>query len=373
MPRKSRQRASWGSNEDAGDGRRRLRYWADLHDGRGYRRCSKTIRGTRRDGDAELARLRVAHSEDAPVPTVAELWERFELPRLEAGVGDGSVARRTLVGYESKWRVYVAPRFGSVPCDQVRGIDVQEWLLSMSASSGKVCRAVLKNVLDHAVRYDLAPANAAGRNYRYGEETRREESGQTYSEDELAALWEVVRGSVCEVPFLLSAHGGLRVGEACGVALESVSWRDDGAMTVDVVSQLTEDDEAEARLKTRSGSVRRVGIAPPWSARLREIADALPKGAAWLNDRGDGRPVPRWRVHDTWVALLSKAGMRDLGMRALRPSYETIMHWGRKVPLEKMAKIMGHAKPTTTFAYYDRPLSDDVAQLAIDAQRKSGR
>ena len=35
-----RQRAAWGSNEDAGNGRRRIRYWADLGDGRGYRRVS---------------------------------------------------------------------------------------------------------------------------------------------------------------------------------------------------------------------------------------------------------------------------------------------------------------------------------------------
>lgn len=52
-----RQRASWGSNEDAGRGRRRIRYWADLHDGRGYRRVSETVRGTRKDADDVLARL----------------------------------------------------------------------------------------------------------------------------------------------------------------------------------------------------------------------------------------------------------------------------------------------------------------------------
>ena len=31
-------RASWGCNQDAGGGKRRLRYWADLRDGKGYRR-----------------------------------------------------------------------------------------------------------------------------------------------------------------------------------------------------------------------------------------------------------------------------------------------------------------------------------------------
>ena len=56
MPRK-RARSTWGANEDAGNGRRRLRYWADLHDGKGYVRHSMTIVGSRRDGDEALARL----------------------------------------------------------------------------------------------------------------------------------------------------------------------------------------------------------------------------------------------------------------------------------------------------------------------------
>ncbi|NJE80696.1 hypothetical protein E0L17_05065 [Olsenella sp. SW781] len=191
-------------------GRRRLRFYADLHDGRGYTRHSKTIVGTKTDGDEELARLRVQHSQDAPVPTVGEMWERFELPHLRDGVRDGNVAKRTLINYESKWRNYVGPRFADVPCTDVRPIDIQDWLLEMSAASGKICRAVLKVTLDYAVMYDVMQANPADRKFRYGENTSRERG--TYSPDELLRVWDVVRGSVCEAPFLISAYGGARVG-----------------------------------------------------------------------------------------------------------------------------------------------------------------
>ena len=61
MPRKA-ERNSWGCNEPAGRGKRRLRFWADMRDGKGYRRFSKTIRGTQRDGDDELRRLWQEHA-----------------------------------------------------------------------------------------------------------------------------------------------------------------------------------------------------------------------------------------------------------------------------------------------------------------------
>ena len=99
MPRK-RARSTWGANEDAGNGRRRLRYWADLHDGRGYVRRSMTIVGTRRDGDEMLARLRVEHSQDRPTPTVGEVYDLIlndlnEAERLLAPEEDGMAYPRT--------------------------------------------------------------------------------------------------------------------------------------------------------------------------------------------------------------------------------------------------------------------------------------
>ena len=362
-------RSTWGSNEDAGAGRRRLRYWADLHDGRGYVRHSKTIVGTKTDGDVELARLRVQHSQDATVPTVGEMWERFERPYLVSGVESGEVARRTLINYESKWRNYVAPRFADTPCTDVRAMDVQDWLLGMSVASGKLCRAVLKVTLDHAVLYDVIKTNPADRKFRYGEDTSRDRN--VYSPEELLKVWEVVRGSVCEAPFLVSAYGGTRVGEACGLRLDHLAF-DGGVALVCVRDQLTQDGDVGARLKTGRKSERWTGIGGEQAARLMEIVESLPPGSVYLNDRGDGTPVPRWMVAKTWDRLLDESGVRHLPMKELRPSFETHMHWDKAVPMEKLAKVMGHTKPSTTFTYYDRPDDVQMSQLAREIAGNSG-
>ena len=364
MPRK-RARSTWGANEDAGNGRRRLRYWADLHDGRGYTRHSMTIIGSRRDGDEMLARLRVEHSQDRPTPTVGELWERFELPRLRDGVAAGTTSARTLALYTRVWEHDVAPRWSGVPATDARPLDVQEWLLTKTKSMGELSKAVLRLTLDHAVLLDVVPSNVAARRYRLGEDTRRDEGA--YTTEQLEAAWAAVRGTVAEVPFVLSAHAGLRVGEACAVRREDVSWREDGAAIVRVRVQLTPKGEVTPALKTPA-SRRTVGVAEPWASRLRDIYDAQDPASVYLNDCGDGTPVKRRTVADWWKRRIVAAGLPYKSMQVLRPSFQTALHWAG-VPIEQTSRMLGHATPSTTLAHYDRPDEDAIANVMVEVAR----
>ncbi len=59
-----RMRSDWGSVTEMERGKRyRLRWWASTPEG--YKRCSRVVRGTRREAMDELARIRLAHSADA--------------------------------------------------------------------------------------------------------------------------------------------------------------------------------------------------------------------------------------------------------------------------------------------------------------------
>lgn len=362
MPRKSRRR-SWGSITERVKGRKYVLRWVEnTKDGR--RRLTETVYGTYIEATRRLAEIRVK-AEEPPVMTVRELWERYELPALKNGIESGSLSKSTLANYRSKWKNYIAPRWGNCACNRVKPLDVQEWLSGLSVSNGKICRAVLKVTLDFAVMYEIISSNPADKPFRYGRDTSKEKS--VYTEDELAALWEIVRGSCCEVPFLLSAHAGLRVGEACGLPIANIEYVD-GAAAVTVESQLRQDGEIGAALKTR-GSTRVVGLPAPWGDRLREIIAGYPEQAMYANDLGIGEPIPRWQVSQAWQELVRGSAVRYLPMQALRPSFETYMHWRAKVPLEKMAKIMGHTKPTTTAEHYDRPTGRDLVEVAVEAAR----
>ena len=312
-----------------------------------------------------LARLRVEHSQDRPTPTVGELWSRFELPRLRDGVAAGTTSARTLALYTRVWEHDVAPRWSHVPATDVRPLDVQEWLLTKTKSMGELSKAVLRLTLDHAVLLDVVPSNVAARRYRLGEDTRRDEGA--YTPEQLEAAWAAVRGTAAEVPFVLSAHAGLRVGEACAVRREDVSWREDGAAIVRVRVQLTPKGEVTPALKTPA-SRRTVGVADPWASRLREIYDAQDPALVYLNDCGDGTPVKRRTVADWWKRRIAAAGLPYKSMQVLRPSFQTALHWAG-VPIEQTSRMLGHSTPSTTLAHYDRPDEDAIANVMVEVAR----
>lgn len=121
MPRK--QRRDFGSNESAGPGKRRLRWPADMHDGRGYIRRSKAIRGTRADDSRFLASMELKYGDNLPCPTIGQAREVWVLPDMvemnKAYLADPKPAERgqrnkmkssTLRQHLSTWCAHVGPR-----------------------------------------------------------------------------------------------------------------------------------------------------------------------------------------------------------------------------------------------------------------------
>ena len=327
MARRGRQRAAWGSNEDAGNGRRRLRYWADLHDGRGYMRHSKTIRGTYRDGELELSRLMLAHSGDAPAPTVMDAFETWWLPDAEDRVASGEMTPTTLTNYMSRWNAHVSPAFGDVSVTDVTPLDVQQWRYRMPKTV----------VVEHAK--------------------------DIYTLDEACRAIEAARGTVAYMPAVLSAIGSCRVGEALAPTASDVTAREASGMTVAVVDvhrQVDRGGRVLDRLKTAQ-SARPVVIPEPWSL------DVLAVGSGWLCDGGDGSPCSQRVAGKAWLDALSEAGVEPIPMRNLRNSWRTFMRWELGVPEDMLEKMMGHVGRNVGEVHYDRPDADVFADVVAEA------
>lgn len=359
MTRKKRRR-SWGSITSVTRNRHIVRWVENTPSGRIRR--SKTIDGTYRQADRFLAEKRI-EVEQPPVMTVGELWSEYERPLMSDRLNSGDMAPKTVRQYDTAWNKHVCPKWGKTPCTCVRPLDIQRWLLSMSSSTGKICRVVLKNTLEHAVMYELLDSNPASKKFRFSEREKKE--SRVYTQDQLDKLWGVVQGSVCEVPFLLCAHAGMRVGEACGMPIDRVRPVE-GGIVLDVLSQLSEDGDPRAKLKTES-SRRTVALSDPWADRVQTLIAELPKQAVYVNDNGFGEPVPRWSVLSKWQDLVRNSDVPYMPMQALRPSFETILHWQAGVPVEQVSRIMGHRQVSTTLAHYDRPCGDELVSVALNA------
>lgn len=366
MPRR---RSTWGTNESAGRGYRRLRYWADEHDGRGYARHSKTIRGTRRDGDEELARLRVLHSEDRPVPTVRQAYETWWLPDAMARVEAGEMSQNSLNNYRSKWNKHIAPVFGSVPASDVTALAISEWVSGKSSSAAALSMIVLRQVLDFCVLYGAIEANPASARIRLPRNDGRKRNGEVYDASGLCEALGAVRGTVAYVPAILCGIGSCRLGESLGARVADVSPLDVGGSTVAVVwvrRQVDRSGRVSERLKTQA-SERPVVIPEPWGADVLAARDASADG--WLCGDGVGSPLPQWVVTRAWNGTVWPSDLARIPMSNLRNTWRTVMRWELGVPEDMCERMMGHAGKNVGEIHYDRPREEYFAEVVNNAWR----
>lgn len=358
-----RKRSSWGTLTEVRRGVWRIRWREDTPQGRVRR--SETFHGTRREAERRLAELRVA-TQETPSPLVGYIWSRHVLPALRASVERGTLRAQTLSQYESEWRCHVGPRWAEVPVTEVLAIDVESWLWGLTHATAAASLKVLRRVTDRAKALGAVQGDPLDVNLTLPERKRRDRSVPDAAA--LDGIGELVRGAWVEPMLLLCGHAGLRVGEAAGCQVGDLEWLADGKCVIHVSRQVDARGRI-ARTKTSTGH-RYALMLPPHADRLREVVGALRPGAVWVMDDGaselDECPK-RGRIAKQWARALSGTQWADVTMQRLRPAYETYMHWERGVPMEFLARLMGHASTRTTAANYDRPSNEMVIDAIVAA------
>lgn len=364
-----KKRSDWGSMTEVSPGVWRIRYWAADDEG-GYRRRSKTVRGTRKDAGDIMAQLRVDHSEDAPCPTVGQCWERWYLPDMERRVESGELARQSLGQYRSMWNKHIEPRWANVPADQVRPLGVQQWLLSLPYAAAKACIPVMRRTMDYAVRYELIAANPMGNSYVMPpKSTSRSQDDEAWSPDELLDVWRVCHGTPLEPVVLLCGFGSCRVGEALGVHKDDVSMREVEGVPIACVridSQIDGSGREDERTKNR-WSTRTVVLAGVPALRLAQISAAAEDGA-FLATNGIG-PLQQHTARKMFAETLAGTGVAAHPLRNLRKTWQTVARWTLRMPPWVTERMMGHVGEGVTGRHYDRPETEEFAETLAIAWR----
>lgn len=374
MPRRKRMRDSWGSITEVEKGKRyRIRWWGQ--DGNGvYRRMTCTVRGTRMDAEKRRSELMLDHSEDAPCPTVGQAWEKWALPMYERRRDDGEMSPNTFNQYMSGWGRYAKVRWGDVSCDSVKPLEVQQWLDEIPRNAAISALKVLRPTLDYAVRYGAIQTNPFREKYLLpSKKTIAAMDKGVWSLDELGYLWmHAACGKWWEATFLLSAFGGMRVGEALGIMKDDVSCMHVHGQELCIARVERQMPNRGSKITSRlknSQSRRSVAIAGKAGMRLLELADSCD---TWLGGDGLGNPSPQIRLAKDWRASLEEIdeGMRH-PFRNLRNSYETNMRWSLKLPPWIVEPMLGHKSDGVTGEYYDRPRTEMFAEIIADAYASS--
>jgi integrase len=371
MPRR---RSTFGHVEYRGRGVWRVR-WVETRMGVRARR-SETVHGTRREAERRLAEIRASLDDDGRGGralvrrcTIAEAWEAWTLPRMERRLAEGRMAQNTYKCRLSKWRRYVGPRWGAVRCDEVRALDIQEWLPTMTAKPAADSLALLRQVLDDCMLYEQVGHNVARRAFEMPTRQASRKDG-AYTLAELATIAGAARGMSTEGAMLASMFGSARTGEALGIRLDDVSEAHAHGLTLAVLEvrrQVTDGGGVAEALKTEQ-SRRALVIPPPWSARVLEIAaEGRAAGREWLSEDGIGMPLPQPVLVREWREACASAGLEPKAPRAARRSWETYMRWEMGVRPDLVEAMMGHKLPGVTGAHYDKPTAEAFVETVAQA------
>ena len=367
-------RASWGSNSPAArKGYRTLRYWADKHDGRGYRRCCKTIKGSKRDGDAELARLRIMHDGDKPTPTLRQAYELWFIPECESKLAEYERAGKpgkkgttlkpaSFCQIESAWRVHVEPRWGDTIVTDIIYTDVQEWLDTKTEQVAQRCISLLKSVLRLCMFNGVIKSNVAEFSYRMPTKAAKYDDG-TWSFDVLAnTMWRDMYGRLGEAAFIMYAFDGCRSGEGLAPRLDEVQRAERDGMEFAIVPIMRQvSDSGKVSLDSDLKNVwspRVTVLPPPFSTRILELTnEGMERGEIWLSDNGACEPLSQHIIRREFYAMQDRCGIDRKQMRALRRSWRS---WVSTLGIssEIIEKMFGHVGKGTTGRHYLKLNSD---------------
>lgn len=380
MPRK-KQRREFGSITEAVKGKRYVCRWMENTE-RGRVRRSKTIRGTRRDAAAFLAKKQLEVGSERRVPTYQEAYEMWYLPWLERRVVSGDVREATAATYRRVWDTVIGPEIGPSCVDKLPILTAQRWLLGLSKQRAETCLTIVRKVASFTARFVEMGTNPFSPEIEY--ELPRSlawrKSTQTYDLATAARVMDAVRGSdMLEAPYIMAAFGGARVTEAAAIKpaeMERVV-HDGVEMAVVPIVRHTKSagaDTTDDGVLKNAQSVRWTIVPEPWCRGLFEIAERRAEaGVPWMCDRGDGLPLNGQLLKYRWNQFLDgHPELPRIPFSNLRKSWRTYMEMDYGLPDKICEVLMGHRLKGVTGEHYFVLRKEQALSAMAQAVRRVG-
>lgn len=347
------------------------------------RYLERTVRGTRREADQELARLVVEAGEGRWTPsapmTMAELLDRWL--RLKATTVEPS----TVSNYEWIARRYVVPAFGDRKVASIRTMELDEFYARLRLSGGvgrrplsgrtvRICHTVMRQSLDQARKWGVIARNPAR------DATPPSAGHSEVSPPSVVQVRDLLAAAFDEQPdfgvyLWLLATTGCRRGEGCALRWKDVSW-DTGELLIRRNIAHVGRDIIEKATKTHQS--RRVAIDASTlellrqhQLRCRELA--LRVGARLDDDAFVFSEEPSfetpWRPDvctNRFGRLRATLGLESVRLHDLR--HFTATELGQSgTPVATISARLGHRDKATTLNIYSHtlPATDALAAETI--------
>lgn len=280
-----------------------------------------------------------------------------------------SVRPRTYASYAQMVRLHVKPALGHHQLAQLTPQHVQAFIKAKSASRSQksgaplaprtvnYLRAILRQALNQAVKWDLVTRNVAQPASPVRAEQRK---ARRLTADECRALLIAARGDRLEALYVVTLAAGLRQGEALGLEWSDVDL-DRGTLTLRTQLQRIDGQYELDPLKT-DRSLRALPLLPLAvdvlrGHRARQNEERLVAGSTWQNDRSlifttrQGAPLNARVAVSNFKALLKRADVPDITFHGLRHSCASLLAYLNVHPSVIQA-ILGHSTSRLTMDVY---------------------
>lgn len=319
---------------------------------------SKTFR-TKREANAFLAEVESALNRGTYVaPDAGRL--RFA-DYAQRWLGNRNDEKATAARDASIMRNHVILRWGSVPLAKIEHSAVQEWVTQLgerlSPATVRECYRLTSGVMRSAVRDRLIGFNPC-EGVRLPPRRRMDTDELVVSREELGRLMPAVPDRYRAL-VALAAGTGLRWGECVGLRWDAI----DLVLNVVRVVRVAEEVSGHVTLKPypKSRAGRRTVPLPAFVVQaLNKHREQFAPGAGGLVFVArTGEPLKRGTFRArVWKPSLKRAGLPlELRFHDLRHSYATWLV-SDGVPINDVAKVMGHEQTSTTLDRYTHSTRD---------------
>lgn len=242
------------------------------------RRVWRTVRGTARDADVEMARIA---GEMGAEPWLGDrmtldeyYWGRFSPER------HATTTRANAASHDSNYRTHISPDLGGLDVGSITNTRIARWVSSLPPQSAPNYVRTLRAVMAQA-KFDHVISESPMEGYRF-----RMPRGRSTAPLPVWGVAEVAdalsrpafRSSQLFALWLVMAGGGLSRSEALALDWEGVAWSEAAGghwtAVVTIAGACTMRDGMKEPKNDRR--YRRVPLAPPFSDALREVASSGP-------------------------------------------------------------------------------------------------
>ena len=361
-------------------------HWAiilDLHKDGARKRKWHSFKGTKREAQAECARLITTMKEGSYVETNKLTVGQYLLDRLTQWEATNKIGHKTAERYRELINNQIIPHLGAKQLQKLKAFDIERWHNTLLASGRKDgaggisartighAHRVLSKALKEAARFDFVVKNVAST--EKPPKVDREDEVQIVAEQRLKELLDKLKDRAIYPKAVLSLFAGLRRGE-----LLALRWChiDLDRKVLHVREALEETRTHGVLVKTPKSKAGRRDITLPnivvetlGEHRKAQLEQRFRLGQGKLNDDDllfptlDGAlPSPR-AFSAEWADVAASIGMPEVTFHALGHTHASqLIDAG--VDVVTIAKRLGHSGPSITLSVYAHLFRDNDARAA---------